>query len=193
MTDCENGEIRDLLPAWAHGQSAAAEHARVEEHLSLCLSCQAEVALLRTVVASFDAATPRLDMDAIVRALPAGGLRVVPRSAQAPRARYWMAAAASVLVVGTVSLAGLRGVFGTTAPTVDQFALDSVGQEVGPGQAAAVAAPASTSGLSVVGGVSDLSNDNLNALLVELETISPTIDAEPASLRRPLIENEGAF
>ena len=71
MRDCENVDIRDLLPEHAGGLLAGAERARVEAHLATCEACRAELALLRALRASRP--TPRVtaaDVSRIVAALP---------------------------------------------------------------------------------------------------------------------------
>ena len=49
MHDCDNGDVRDLLPLRLHGTLDALGHARVDAHLAQCASCVEELALLRLV------------------------------------------------------------------------------------------------------------------------------------------------
>lgn len=191
MTDCPMGDLRDLLPPLAAGTLAAAEAARVRAHVTECASCQAEFELLVTVRGRFDAATPVLDLTAIAAAVARGttGARPAPvREVRRVRtARPWAsgrlaAAAASVLLVGALSLTLLQRTFshatsGVMRPDIDLGVIDSA--LPGGGVAAA--------GGSVFGGLSDLDADDLEALLAALDAVEANPVAEPVSLRQPLL------
>ncbi|MDP1891139.1 MAG: zf-HC2 domain-containing protein, partial [Gemmatimonadaceae bacterium] len=70
MTDCPNGVMRDLLPEYAHGVLGADDAARVAEHLAACAMCRAELALFGRVQGALAMGVPRMDVAAIVAALP---------------------------------------------------------------------------------------------------------------------------
>ena len=57
----------------------------------------------------------------------------------------------------------------------------------------AVPAAAASEGLVVADGLSDLSDDDLESLLKELETLEATVSAEPGTLRRPLVTTPGGL
>ncbi len=69
MTDCENAEIRDLLPDYAHGTLSAEALRRVETHIADCGLCSEEWALLRRLGVALSAQPP-VNVAAIVAALP---------------------------------------------------------------------------------------------------------------------------
>jgi hypothetical protein len=69
MHDCDDADIRDLLPDYAHGTLTPVERAQVEAHLGECEACGEELALLRAVRAN--RIEPRVpDVASIVAALP---------------------------------------------------------------------------------------------------------------------------
>ncbi len=111
MTDCPDADVRDLLPAFVHGRLDAGTRATVEAHLASCDDCRAEVALLRDL-RGVVGGTPRVDVRAIVAALPAY---------QAPARRSWTAwrtAAAIALLVAGGSAVALLNRHDAPAPTV---------------------------------------------------------------------------
>lgn len=69
MTDCDNAQIRDLLPDLATARLSAEDSARVRAHLHGCAACAAEYAVICTVRALRPGA-PRVNVAAIVAALP---------------------------------------------------------------------------------------------------------------------------
>lgn len=194
MTDCTNGELRDLLPLLAHDALEAGDAARVRQHLATCADCRAELALLATARDAFDAATPAISTSAIA----AGVQRAMrPSVVQRPAllrasGRRWMsgrlvAAAASVVFLASISLTVLARTFG--APAVGG---DSV-MASGARDSASELRLFASAGLNVTGGLSDLSDDELTTLLDELDSVEATIDAEPSTLRHALIEDPGGF
>ena len=70
MNDCSNAEVRELLPDLLHGRLDARTRARVVAHVDGCADCRSELELLRSLRGSLDRATPRVDADRIVAALP---------------------------------------------------------------------------------------------------------------------------
>jgi Putative zinc-finger len=107
MSDCPNAEIRDLLPDLLHDRLDAPTRARVLAHVDGCSDCRSELELLRSLRGSMERATPRVDVDGIVAALPKPGTaRVV---AQRPRHISWrIAAAVTFIAVGGTSLVVMR-------------------------------------------------------------------------------------
>ncbi len=65
MTECDNAEIRDLLPDYVAEMLSASDLSRVTMHLSECTPCQQEVALLRVARAARPQAV-HIDVAAIV-------------------------------------------------------------------------------------------------------------------------------
>src|SRR5689334_723978 len=68
MRECDNADLRDLLPDYARGALSGAERARIEAHLAACEPCRAELALLDHVRSAHP--QPAVDVARIVAALP---------------------------------------------------------------------------------------------------------------------------
>lgn len=199
MTDCLNETMRDRLPELANGLLPAAEAGEVRAHAAGCAACAAELAALETARLVLMARTPRLDLAAITRAVttPAPALRVERGGAARPanaspvrptvwRSRQFLAAAASLLIVASLSIPVLSRIGdGETAivppDTVAAVTVDSP---------AAVPAP---SAFAVSEGLGDLSSDDLSTLLAELDRVEATVTAEPASLRQPIVDTPEGY
>jgi anti-sigma factor RsiW len=69
MSDCENAEMRDLLPDVVAGRLSDVEAARVRRHVDGCADCAAELSLLRAVRAARPRSVP-IDIAKIVANLP---------------------------------------------------------------------------------------------------------------------------
>lgn len=156
MRDCANGELRDLLPDWVHGRLDA-DHARtMASHVATCDDCAEEVALLRDLAASLTAAAPRVHVAAIVAALPKP-----PRARLRPVQLQWYqrtqlrAAAVLLVMAGATTMA----VFNRS-----------------PNTSSDMPAPAA---IGFAGGVSDLSDRDLQSLLTEMDKLEATPTAEP--------------
>jgi len=128
MTDCPNGDIRDLLPDLLHGRLGAAERAEVEAHLRECEDCRDELQLLRSMQGALRRA-PAVNVDRIVAEIPP----YRPPTYQRP-ARSWgrwrIAAAVTLLAVGATSVIVARNddrkpapVATTPAPAARELAL----------------------------------------------------------------------
>ena len=106
MTDCPNGDIRDLLPDLLHGRLGAAERAEVESHLRECADCRDELQLLRTMRSALRSA-PAVDVGAIVATIPP-----YRAPAQPGRVHTWsgwrIAAAVTLLAAGGTSVVVAR-------------------------------------------------------------------------------------
>lgn len=192
MTDCPNGELRDLLPLLAHDALQPAEAARVREHVAICEECRAELALLDAVRAQAAAATPMLSASAIfarVQRATAGGAagasaRGVVREVSGKRRSAWVpqryaAAAASLVLVASISLALVgRTWFGGGDP--DRAGADSV--------MSAASSVIAGGGISVPGGLSEYDSEELTALLSALDAMEATVEAEPISFRQPILD-----
>ncbi|HEX3868393.1 MAG TPA: zf-HC2 domain-containing protein, partial [Gemmatimonadaceae bacterium] len=107
MIDCPNAEIRDRLPDLLHDRLSASERAMVMAHVDACAECRAELELLRGVQRTLMARTPRVDVGAIVAALPKPGARSRDASVvsigerrRAPWSSWRAAAAITLLAVG---------------------------------------------------------------------------------------------
>ena len=189
MTDCPNGEVRDLLPDLLHDRLPSDTRREVEAHVRDCEDCRAELELLRAMRASLRRG-PSVDVASIARAIPSYG---------APVRRAWVgwraAAAIMLLAAGGTSVAVMqRG-------GVDSRDLVSVGAAVPQPtmigattdsslpESAAVAPPAARElalGSSAIG---DLSDVELSALLKDLQTVDvlPSADVDNTASVSPVL------
>jgi anti-sigma factor RsiW len=193
MTDCHNETMRDLLPLRAHDALDGAEATAVRVHLASCASCEAELRTITAAAVLFAATTPRIDTAAILAKLPAApaapqALRLEP-AAKTSRAffcmpRYALAAAASLMLMVTLSLTVLRPIFFGETPSVDIVTVDTGAVDV----AVQSTAPVGAEPVASLGGTEfkDLGVDELTQLLNELDQMEATIAAEPRSMREPI-------
>lgn len=199
MTDCQSESMRDLLPELAHGRLSAAAAMELRAHLNGCGECAAEFAVLETTRLVLQANAPHIDLAAITAAVsaevaPSRPALRVERGGAAPsvarrsvwRARQWLAAAASILVIVSVSLPLVNGTRGDGTPgaTTDPVVSTVIDTP---------AATVSTAGLAVGEGLTDLSDDDLSTLLAELENVEATINAEPTTLRSPIVDTPEGY
>lgn len=183
MSECNDHTMQDRLPALARGQLSAADAGDLRTHLASCADCAAEFAILQRAGRLFDHATPRLDVEAIVAKLPAPpsvrpALRVERgESRRLGLPRYALAAAASLLLVATLSLSVLRPVFFNQPSATVDVALADGGLRTLP--------PLPT---ALVGGtdLADFDADELAILLADLDRIEATVASEPMALRQPV-------
>jgi len=106
MFDCANVEMRELLPELVAGTLDVSTRARVEAHALGCAECASELETLRLVRSAF-ATAPGLDTRRIVSSLPKPPALV--SGASAPRVKRWVdwrvAAALTMITVGGLSVA----------------------------------------------------------------------------------------
>ena len=164
MSDCLNVEIRELLPEYLGGTLSASRRAEVDAHVASCAECADELTVLRLVREAY-AGSPAVDVKAIVAALPRKSARPAMRvQVGGPVNRSWrrshafqIAAAVSFIALGGISLAVARSFFDGNPSAVAPDTL--------------VAMNAETPAISFAGGVSDLGDEDLEALLSALEEI----------------------
>ncbi len=203
MNDCPDGEMRDLLPGYVHGTLSGAQRAAVAAHLENCEDCRAEVALITSASRAF--AVADVDVARIVKALPAAPRRVVRRTFAGHAQR--IAAAIAIVAIGAFTVVALRGRFqGSThevakttqpaaagtelasAPNAQPApaAVDSPVNTLPPAASAATAALRHPS-MSFGGGISDLSDEQLDALMAELDGLDALPSAEPETHLTPIL------
>jgi anti-sigma factor RsiW len=188
MTDCPNGDVRDLLPDLLHDRLAPEVRREVEAHVSGCDDCRAELELLGAMRATLRRA-PAVDVAAIAAAIP-------PYRAPARRSwGGWRAAAAVLLVAGGTSVAVLQSRDPVAPVTVDTTTamaprtIDSAAPVASvPRVETPAAAPAPRELALGTSAVSDLDDAELSALLANLETLSavPSTEVENAAAVSPL-------
>jgi len=122
MIDCPNGEMRDRLPDFVHGQLTGAARAEVATHVAGCSACAAELVLLRELRETLRQG-PRVDVARIVAALPAAGRSAAAtRGAGRPdwsRFNWRVAAAVAALAVGGGSVAVWNQMTRASNPSVE--------------------------------------------------------------------------
>ncbi len=201
MTDCINAEVRDALPDLMHGRLSELDTVTMSAHVETCADCREELRLLQEVRASAPIA-PRIDISRIVAALPAALPAAMPTAADqliasAPAhgrrssSMLWkMTAVAALLVTGSLTFAtGRRQA--TVAPVSSTSTAAPVASAVSsPTESLVVVASNSaageshtavkaTAGLSLTGGVQDLSDDQLESLVNGLDNVEAIPSAEP--------------
>lgn len=190
MTDCPNDLMRDLLPDYALGALDADASARVRAHLADCAACRGELGVLSQVRAGLAMGTPRVDVAAIVSALPVPpgrGATVVPLAPRLRVSRHvWQYAAAA----GLVLVAG-GGLFLQRTPAPDRVVVADTARVGIPAESAATVTAVATDGISFGGGLSDLSVDDLQALLRQMDSVRTLPSADPESVTPVIAMNEG--
>ncbi len=198
MRDCADGPMRDLLPGYVNKTLSARDHAAVENHLSTCEECAAEIEVIEAASRAF--AAPAVHIAKIVKALPAPP-RHVTRPTFAGTA-WRLAAGIGVVLIGAGSVVLLRGFIAPAptqtaaarAPAAATTALATTESTTSP--AAAVQQPKSTpvaspqhrtATMSFGGGLSDLSDAQLDALMSELDALDSIPSAEPETHLTPIV------
>jgi len=168
MTDCPNGDIRDLLPDLLHGRLGEVERAEVEAHLRECADCRDELELLRGMRGALRR-VPAVDVDAIVAGIPPYRVPV-----QRIPSRSWsgwrIAAAVTLLAAGGTSVVVARN--GSERPS----------------PVASAPAPAPRE-LALSGGtVGELDDSELSALIDDISSIDAVTpaDADNAAVAGPI-------
>ena len=204
MNDCPNGEMRDLLPEYANGVLPPAVQERVGAHVSHCADCAAEVALIRTVRASYP--TPRIDLARILAALPQP-VRQTRAPAGLFRAQQWrMAAGIAMIAIGGISVAVLRSAMHSASPAVPEptpvptptpIAAQTPASVISPAvqpsaptdrmKPSSRANPVKMGELSFGGGLSDLSDAQLKSLLREIDALDGAPSTEPEVHATPIV------
>ena len=205
MNDCQNAEMRDQLPDLLHERLGAAARATVMAHVASCADCREELELLRVAHGTLIKATPRVDLNFIVEALPKPAPRA--RTLSVPRRPIWsdwrIAAAGVLLVAGASSYSVLgrhEGVVVSDSlvaqvvapvaetPSAGQRA-ESAAAAALPAQRGAVLADVTpeageTSGLGT-SRLGDLNERQLKALLTEIDQLqaTPITEPDPVTIR----------
>ena len=209
MRECENEDLRDALPGYVAGRLAGPDRARVAEHIAGCADCAAEAELLRVAHQVMTQDVPRIDAGRIVAALPApprtvtgpalvrsdagiatagrGTRPAVRRPARAtgfrPMWTGWrIAAAVSTIAVGGLSVAVLRNLVAAghgpaaVSPVVASATTQSAPATPG-GDTEHIASAGP--GMALGGGLSDLSDVEMEGLLKDLDGIEASPSDEP--------------
>jgi anti-sigma factor RsiW len=181
MSECTNGELRDLLPELVNGRLSAEMQQTVEAHVASCTECAEELALLGALRPALMRA-PAIDTQRIaatVHSQTAGAaMRGPARDGFATRRRMAIAAAA-LIAAGALSY-----VVGTHRASGPQSV--AVAPPVAPPVAPSVAPPVIVASTGVLDNLSDLSDDDVRTLTASLDTLSSIPDADPSPGIDPL-------
>lgn len=217
MTECMNAEVRDALPDLLHGRLGDLDRATMEAHVETCADCRAELALMERVRA-YASLAPSIDVSRIVSMLPAPLPSAEQQLVHATPARQssrlsmlWkLAATAALIVAGTLTFAktnspdpvGPSVAIVPVAPApVSEVATPAVTPEPALKQVA-IAGPvskaaargviaSSTAGLSLTGGLQDLTDAQLEALLKDVDNVDGLLTAEPEVISVSVDGDEG--
>lgn len=201
MSECMNDDVREMLPAYIRGDGTNADRARVTAHIADCAECRAEVELLRAAHAMLAAApsidTGRVAARVIAASRPGARSAEVRSITSAPSwrsPRRALLAAASIAVIAAASLLTLRSPAPdevATVPVDRPVAPDTavVTPEMPPSHAPRVVPTPSRSEIVFGGGIGDLNDAEVEALLAELEQADVLIGAEPVSVM-PWLEGD---
>ncbi|HEY8795063.1 MAG TPA: zf-HC2 domain-containing protein [Gemmatimonadaceae bacterium] len=185
MSECTNGETRDLLPELVNGRLGAELQLAVEAHVAECAECAAELTLLRGLRPALMRGpvldTKRIAAAALV-AVGATAYVVVTRERSAPEA---------VAVHAPDSSTGGESTRASIAAPVPAPVAPAPRAAPAPAPPRQVAvAPSAAPTASAIGGVldnlSDLSDDDVRTLTASLDGMSAVPDIEPAPEIDPL-------
>jgi len=197
VIDCTNAEIRDALPDLLNGKLSGAEATILREHAASCDACGKELALLGRIKESA-ALAPVMNASAIASAIPAYASLDLTHAAVNRRGRFssvWkVAAAAAIVTVGIIGLTRSSSFSGPSAVAVAPAPADVAPSIVQPAPSAPVAEPAETTkpsqqrvaSLSLVSNLQDLSDDDIEQLIADLDGIQALPAAEPQSVSASL-------
>lgn len=199
LRDCANAEMRDRLPELMHGRLAEPERASVAAHVAACADCTAELALLERTRAEL-AAGPAVSVSRIVGALP----RTQPLATRAVtplhrRRGVRLAASVAFMVAAGAALSvAIRGGGSEPDSTPAVATVERAVPSTAPAPPArsevkiAVTTPAGPArvatarGISLGGGVSDLSEGEMESLLAALESFDGVPGEEPQAELGPI-------
>ena len=212
MGDCQNVEMRELLPERAAELLSPRDAARVDGHVAECELCTFELEILRAARTALRGRAT-VDVGRISGAVVLATRTPVRSVRRAPTRQWigWRAAASIALVaVGATSIAiwnggrgGARGSVATPGTETAAVATPSGGGTLAPGAATgsgslsssgsaqATVRPASLSGLTAAGGLSDLSDAELESLLGDIGSLDASRFDEPQDVMPAIGGSEG--
>lgn len=206
MTECSDPEVRSYLPDLMHGRLGDVDTATLTAHVEGCRACAADLALLREVRESAPLAPP-IDVAGIVALLPLPG-HVVMETPAHEKPRFGRPAFLRLGMIA-VLVAGVSMLFsdvGSDDAPVSQVAAAPAGDpvpappqepaitaEVAPSRPAPSVRAAGREALSLVAGVQDLTDEDIEMLIADLDGIDsvPSADPDPVTLSLDELEAEG--
>ena len=171
MTECFDPEVRDYLPDLVHGRLGEVDTATMLAHVEACESCARELALLREVKAAAPVA-PKIDVGAIVSALPVVS---VPAPAAPVRRNFTLlrlVVAAAVVISGAL-------VLNTQSDVMPRLAQAPERAESASRVTASAPVASEAASLSLVSGVQELTDEQIETLLTQIDDIEAIPASEP--------------
>ena len=167
MRKLDRADMQDRLPEYVHGTLPADERAQIDTALARDAELARELDVVRAVSDAFAGATPHVDVDRIVAALPAAGT-LARTPARSRASLFRIAAAIATLAVGGASLAvvqqTIRGDVTDSLVVRGESVSAPVGEELA---------------MSFGYDLSALDDDDLEQLLADLERSGGLPPAEP--------------
>jgi hypothetical protein len=213
MNECMNEEIREALPDMVYGRLSELDAKTLMEHIEFCAECRAELAVIREARATAPL-VPRIDAARIAAAIPpyanaAAMSHADARKSARPVARTWKFAAAALLIsaggwalsnTSVISRENESRAAASVAAVASTPSAEVAGRVATPDQAAAkpevpapmTAAPTEVAALSIVGGVPDLTDDQLEELIQDLDAIESVPSGDPAPVTLSVDDMGGA-
>ena len=161
MSDCSNVEMREALPDLLQERLEAEKQRRLLAHLEVCADCRAELDVLRDAREALVSRAPRVNEQQILSA-------IAPYRASRRTTAFWqIAAAILILATGTATVGVLTRPHGNPQPN------DTI-----------ASTHASSPELTMTGGLGDLDDADLKAILPEIDHLDavPSSDPEPVGL-----------
>ena len=203
MSECTNSEVRELLPLLASGGHVPSS-AAVEAHVAACEACREELELLRAARRAL-LRSPTMDSARIARAVPAyartaqSDPAVIPIDSRRRKARAWRIAAAALIVVASGTALALRQagddrreptviasgdsggsvIGGATGPFAASNTVSPSAADVESGMLTSVLKDDASTQMTFGGGLADLSEEELVALLAALDDEDVLTPEEP--------------
>jgi hypothetical protein len=201
MTDCDNIDVREMLPDFVAGRATAHEAERVKTHVEHCALCAAELALIRSVRSVRPVAAP-VDISRIVGALPKAPRAAIAVSPFRTRSRVWqLAAAIGVIMVGGGSLLVARNGGFVSVATLAVDSADTRGEIAlgnSNGSSGIDSAPSHPAAPAVVpemavsfGNVGDYSDEELDRILDRLDRWDGATSTESITTQPIVPVNQG--
>lgn len=163
MNDCQDVEIREVLPELVHGTLPEVARTHVQNHLEMCDECSAELAIIHAVLGS--AAVVSVDVSRVVAAIP-------PYRSRTSRMRRVYLELAAACVIGAVGISAIAVHNSSSASRA----------------AHATASTTSSPGLALVN-TSDLSDNGLAQLTQDLDKLQAMPTAEPEAVTPAALES----
>ncbi len=191
MTECFSPEVRDFLPDLVHDRLGDLDAATLAAHVEACEACAGEVALLREVRKAAPLA-PSINVDRIVALLPVATVPTHVVDAP-PRSAVLRGSSLIWKLLAAVAIVLTGGILANRVDLEPDAVVRSGSVPVSAPVPQATATPAAGgSSLSLVSGVQDLTDDQIETLLAQLDDVDAIPSLEPEQAVIPAVDAEPA-